>query len=427
MGRGRGDPEPTNITYIAGPFIRRTRMPSGATQASSSIAALLADVDGTIVTKDKFITERAIDAVKRTKAHGLVFTVTSRRPARGMRMLVAPLGLTMPMAALNGGVIVLPDLSVLDERPLQDYLLPALVETIEAHGLDVWLYSSTDWYVRSRQTPRADSEASIVLFEPTVVPNFDEVLSGIVKLVGVSEDPARIAACEAALEEEFGPQIAAVRSQPHYLDVTHPAANNGTVIERLSRYVKIPLPQIATIGGQMNDVAMFERSGLSIAMGNASDEVKRKATCVTTSFDDEGFANAVDQHILPRAVSARGPATRATGQLHRLGQSLWLDNIKRDLLTSGTLKRYVDELSITGLTSDSTIFEHAIKGSAAYDTAIAQMAGQRRSAEEMFFEIAIEDLTSAADVFRPIYDRTDGVDGWVSLEVSPLLAYDSAG
>ena len=117
---------------------------------------------------------------------------------------------------------------------------------------------------------------------------------------------------------------------------------------------------------------------------------------------------------------------KATQMLHDLGQSLWLDNITRDLLTSGTLKRYIDELSVTGLTSNPTIFEHAIKNSTAYDTAIRKKLKEGKSGEALFFELGLEDLTQAADLFRPIHDRTNGVDGWVSLEVSPLLAYDTA-
>src|SRR5512142_1210250 len=116
---------------------------------------------------------------------------------------------------------------------------------------------------------------------------------------------------------------------------------------------------------------------------------------------------------------------KATQALHDLGQSLWLDNITRDLLTSGTLQRYIDELSVTGLTSNPTIFDHAIKNSTAYDTAIRKMLKEGKSGEQLFFELALEDLTQAADLFRPIYDRTNGIDGWVSLEVSPLLAYDT--
>ena len=117
---------------------------------------------------------------------------------------------------------------------------------------------------------------------------------------------------------------------------------------------------------------------------------------------------------------------KATQLLHNLGQSIWLDNITRDLLDSGTLKRYIDDLSVTGLTSNPTIFNQAIKNSSAYSAAIRTKFAQDESAEEVFFELALEDLTRAADLFRPIYDRTNGVDGWVSLEVSPLLAYDTA-
>src|SRR5229473_2754823 len=117
---------------------------------------------------------------------------------------------------------------------------------------------------------------------------------------------------------------------------------------------------------------------------------------------------------------------KATETLHDRGQSLWLDNSTRDLLQSGTLRRYIDELSVTGLTSNPTIFDHAIKNSSAYDRAILEGLASGKSGENLFFELALDDITRAADLFRPTYDRTNGVDGWVSLEVSPLLAHDTA-
>jgi transaldolase len=117
---------------------------------------------------------------------------------------------------------------------------------------------------------------------------------------------------------------------------------------------------------------------------------------------------------------------KATKKLHDLGQSLWLDNITRDLLTSGTLKRYIDELSVTGLTSNPTIFDHAIKNSSSYDVAIRKKLKEGKSGEKLFFELALEDITQAADLFGPTFEKTNGVDGWVSLEVSPLLAHDTA-
>lgn len=369
-------------------------MQSEPSALSPRISAVLTDVDGTLVTKDKQLTERAIAAVVQLRQRGIIFTVTSGRPPRGMRMLVEPLGLTMPMAAFNGGVIVLPDLSVLDERLLPDYLLPALIDMIQSHGLDVWLFGAKDWYVRSRTAPRVDRETSNIQFPPIVVPTLSAVTAGIVKVVAVSEDPDRVARCETALQQAFGTQVSATRSTPHYVDVTHPTANKGEVIARLSRYLNIPTENIATIGDHRNDILMFERSGLSIAMGNASDEVKQHANVVTASHGDEGFARAVENFILPRAQASRSSAVRPTGQLSRLGQSLWIENATQEQLSGGQLQFFVDELSVTGLLADAASFDHA--------------------------------ASTAAQMLRPVFDRTCGVDGWVSLELTPPAHFDAA-
>src|SRR5215469_4092554 len=254
-------------------------------QKTRPISAVLTDVDGTLVTKEKVLTPRTLQAVKTLRERGIVFTITSGRPPFGMQSLVEPLGLTMPMAAYNGGVIVLPDLSILDERQLPGYLVPALLDMIQAHGLDIFLFRATDWYVRSLDAPRVARETSNVQRPPVVVSNFDDLMTDVVKIVGVTEDEARLVACEAAVQKHFGTQVSAARSTAQYLDVTHPSANKGVVIERLSRYLKIPMDQIAVLGDQPNDVLMFKKSGFSIAMGNASDEVKRQANAVTTSFE----------------------------------------------------------------------------------------------------------------------------------------------
>ena len=205
-------------------------MTDGPSLTSRSITALLADVDGTLVTKAKVLTERAIEAVRRLRESGIEFFITSGRPPRGMRMLVEPLGLTAPMAAFNGGAIVYPDLTLFDECPLPDDVVPAVVDTIQAHGLDVWIYSATDWYVRSPHAPRVNREASTIQSPPTIVPTFDGVLSRVVKIVGVSDDLDSVARCEAVAQARFGAKVSAARSQPYYLDVTNPTANKGFVI-----------------------------------------------------------------------------------------------------------------------------------------------------------------------------------------------------
>ena len=268
-------------------------------RAEPTIVALLADVDGTLVTKEKVLTERAIEAVKRLRERGVVFCITSGRPPRGLRMFIEPLGLTIAMAAFNGGVIVRPDLSVVDEKPLPADIPPEVIKTLRAHKLDVWIYGPMEWYVTDPQGTRVDRETSTIQFPPVVVPNYER-LDKVIKIVGVSNDLEAVARCEARLQAQFETRVSAARSQPYYLDVTHPDANKGAVVDRLARYLQVPPQRIATIGDQPNDVLMFKRSGLSIAMGNASSEVQRQATFVTTSFGDEGFANAVERFVLPR-------------------------------------------------------------------------------------------------------------------------------
>jgi Cof subfamily protein (haloacid dehalogenase superfamily) len=268
------------------------------------IAAVLADVDGTLITEAKVLTPSSIGAIEQLHERGVLFAITSGRPPRGMKMLVSPLEMRGPMAAFNGGIIVRPDMTVLDELTVAADVAPAVIDVIRAQGLYAWIYRGTQWYVTDPHAPHAARESATVQFQPTVVPSYDGLLDRAVKIVGVSDDYDRVARCEAALREQFGTRVSASRSQPYYVDVTNPAANKGVVVERLSHHYQIPLEQIATLGDGANDVLMFERSGLSIAMGNASEEVRRQATYVTASNEDEGFARAVEQYVLPRAAAA---------------------------------------------------------------------------------------------------------------------------
>jgi hydroxymethylpyrimidine pyrophosphatase-like HAD family hydrolase len=190
------------------------------------------------------------------------------------------------------------------QRPGEAWIRIGVFAAFRAQGLYAWIYRGTEWYVTDPHAPHAARESGTVQFPPTVVPSYDGLLDRAVKIVGVSDDYDRVARCEAALHEQFGRHVSASRSQPYYVDVTSPAANKGVVVERLSHQYQIPLEQIATLGDGANDVLMFERSGLSIAMGNATEEVQRQATYVTASNDDEGFAKAVEQFILPRARAA---------------------------------------------------------------------------------------------------------------------------
>ena len=265
--------------------------------AKDRVQLVIADVDGTLVTQEKVLTERAREAVRKLLAAGIAFTITSGRPPLGMKMLIEPLGLKDPIAAFNGGVIVSPDLSVLRQHLLPQAAAQSACEIIAQHELDVWLYTDRDWFVRNRQAPHVDREEWTVKFPPKVAASYDGLLGRTAKLVGVSDDYAAVARCEQEVQKQCGAQVSASRYQPYYLDVTHPQANKGEVVTVLSQMLKIPPAKIATIGDGPNDVLMFRRSGVSIAMGNASDDVKKAARFVTASNQDEGFAQAMERFV----------------------------------------------------------------------------------------------------------------------------------
>ena len=262
------------------------------------ISLLLADVDGTLVTHEKILTERARNAVHGLHRAGIRFAITSGRPPKGMAMLIEPLALETPIAGFNGGLFVHPDLTIIEELELAPDVAKQAFDLILKRELDAWVYSGNDWLVRDPKAPHVDREAWTVKFRPKAVTNFASALQKAVKIVGVSDDLERVKRCESDAQGALGHHATAARSQPYYLDVTHPDANKGFVAGYLSRLFEIPEEEIATIGDQANDVLMFERSGFSIAMGNASDEVKRQASAVTDSFNDEGFAKAVERFLL---------------------------------------------------------------------------------------------------------------------------------
>ncbi|MBV9658436.1 MAG: HAD family phosphatase [Verrucomicrobia bacterium] len=287
------------------------------------IRLLLADVDGTLVTKEKVLTARAVAAVRRLGEAGVAFAITSGRPPRGMAMLIEPLRITTPVAGFNGGLFVQPDDldAILEERTLGRAVVAETIAIIEQHGLGAWIYQGTDWFVHERHGAHVDKEEWTVKFPPTVVAAYTPaMMERVAKVVGVSDDLDAVARCETAVRARFAGDVArtkqcsparddppsrvsAARSQPYYLDVTHPDANKGAVVHALARMLKIQPAEIATIGDQPNDVLMFEQGGMSIAMGQASDAVKAKAHEVTTSCDDEGFANAIERFILPKSAA----------------------------------------------------------------------------------------------------------------------------
>ena len=273
-------------------------------RVESKISLVLADVDGTLVTEEKVLTPRAGATVKALQTAGIAFAITSGRPPRGMAMLIGPLALHTPIAGFNGGIFVKPDMTIMEEHVLAGDAAKRAVEVILRNHMDVWVYSGNDWLVRDPNAPHVAREQWTVKFAPTVVANFEGALDSAVKIVGISDDHDLVARSEKDAQDALGTTASAARSQPYYLDVTHPDANKGTVVATLSKFLAVPTSEIATIGDMPNDILMFRKSGFSIAMGNANPDVQAQANQVTDSYNDEGFAKAIERFILPRAGSA---------------------------------------------------------------------------------------------------------------------------
>jgi hydroxymethylpyrimidine pyrophosphatase-like HAD family hydrolase len=188
---------------------------------------------------------------------------------------------------------------VLEQRVIPEELVGPIIEELASHDLTVWLYRGAEWFVKDRKGPHVDREAATVQFDPTVVDSYDDRHRDVAKLVGVSDDHDAVQAGAAGVHDRFGDRVSSSRSQPYYVDVTHPDANKGFVARWLAARDKLSPEEIATLGDMPNDVLMFAHSGLSIAMGNAGPEVQRAARRVTSSNEEEGFAEAVERFILP--------------------------------------------------------------------------------------------------------------------------------
>jgi Cof subfamily protein (haloacid dehalogenase superfamily) len=264
----------------------------------TAISLVISDVDGTLVTPDKQLTPASARAAHKLADKGIGFTVVSSRPPGGLRMLVAPLSLRLPMGAFSGGAIVGPDLAVIEEHFVPEAAAQRAVVMLFEGGADVWLYTPGGWLLRNPGDHYIPKEKRTIQADPVVVPDFGPHLARVFKIVGSSQDFERLAACETAIRAAVGDQASVSRSQSYYLDITPPGLDKGTFLEALSRRLDIPPGAIAVLGDMGNDLAMFKKAGMSIAMGNAAAEVKACATHATAPNTDDGFAKAIEEYVL---------------------------------------------------------------------------------------------------------------------------------
>ncbi|MBV9510974.1 MAG: HAD family hydrolase [Caulobacteraceae bacterium] len=280
-------------------------MTAPAADPGRRIAAVVSDVDGTLVRRDKSLSEATREAVRDLSRAGIGFAVVSSRPPRGMMSIVQDLGVSTLIAGFNGGVIATAALQTLEQHLLSPDVARRAVEGLRARGADVWVFSGLDWLVNDPTASKVAHETHTVGFDPVVVDDFGAAPDAVGKIVGVSENPALLNRCEADLTRELSGAASVSRSQAYYLDITHPLANKGAALRAIARQLNIPLSEVAVIGDGPNDVAMFGQGAFSIAMGNGEPAVRQAADAVTASNEEDGFAEAMHRFVLPEVLAGK--------------------------------------------------------------------------------------------------------------------------
>jgi Cof subfamily protein (haloacid dehalogenase superfamily) len=263
------------------------------------IRFLLSDMDGTLLLPDHSLSQRTIEAVRALREAGVLFSLATGRPPKAMLQTIEALGVDLPTAAFNGGTIVNPDGSLLVAHYLPaTAALTTLAQFADQPDIEVWVFSGGDWLVKDPGGPMVPREQHGLGYAPVVVESFEPFLAHIDKIVAASNNTELLIELEARLLPEVDGQAQVSRSQPVYLDVTAMHANKGQALETLAAFVGVPLEQTAAMGDGGNDPAMFHCAGLSIAMGQAQEEVKRQADVITGANTEDGAAQAIERHIL---------------------------------------------------------------------------------------------------------------------------------
>ena len=265
------------------------------------VRLVVSDVDGTLVTPDKELAATTVAAAHRLKAAGIGLALVSSRPPRGMEFLLPDLGLDGPFAAFNGGMVFSRAGEMATHRTVDPQAARTAAEHLAAASVDVWLFTDEDWFLTDLEGAYVPREKRTVRFDPTRIDDFSPYFGRVGKIVGSTRDLALLERCEGELQARIGGAANARRSQAYYLDVTPLGADKGDAIAALADRFGVPLAEVAAIGDMSNDVPMFRRAGLAIAMGNATEPVKAEAHCTTRGNTEDGWAAAVDAFILPRA------------------------------------------------------------------------------------------------------------------------------
>ena len=270
-----------------------------------AVRLVVSDVDGTLVDKDKKLTDGTIAAVKRLRDAGVAFTVISARPMSGIQPLLEPLGLDEDVGAFNGGIVFRRDGTIVSRHTIDAGVARGVIELAAGEEVDIWVFADDQWFATDGNGPHTGSERVSSNQEPVIRADFDDLLVRADKITFVSDDEDRLRAFYEKVHDKYGEQATVAQSQTYYLDVTARQANKGNGVIALAKSNGVDLADTAVIGDQRNDLPMLTRAGLAIAMGNAPDDVKKAARKVTRANDEDGVAHAIDTIILPATETAK--------------------------------------------------------------------------------------------------------------------------
>lgn len=263
------------------------------------IKLVVSDVDGTLVDLDKKLTAATVDAVARLTAAGVAFTIVSARPMSGMMPIADTLGIDGAMGAINGGIVFRRDGTILERHIIDEKVARGIFDLIGDAKADRWVFADDIWYASTDEGEHVAHERIASNQAPVITQDFDALLDQADKITFVSDDAILLARLHELAKAAFDGRATVVQSQAYYLDITAPAANKGDGITALAAAFDVPLAETVAIGDQANDVAMLDIAGVSIAMGNAPDAVKKSVDHVTDGNDSDGVAHAIDTIILP--------------------------------------------------------------------------------------------------------------------------------
>ena len=223
----------------------------------SKTSLVISDVDGTLIDGNKELTEQTKAAVQKLRAAGILFTVTSARPPFGLKAIAKTLDLQYPLGSFNGGLISSPDGKTIKRTTLERQIIPKIIAEVENYSLDAWIYSDRRWYVKKRHGFHVDRHQETLQFEATAIDSYDDIEEDMFKIIAIGSDYDAVFHCEEAIKQQFGDSLAATRSQPYNLDITHPQANKGKAVEQIARHLEISTNEIVTIGDNFNDISIF--------------------------------------------------------------------------------------------------------------------------------------------------------------------------